>query len=236
MRRRAAAARARGCGAPAPGAGQPRRQRREVHRARRGHVCGWSRAHGGRRACACASRWPTPASASRPRIRRGYSRSSPRRMPRPRAASAAPASAWRFRGRSSSSWAGGWRSPVHRAQARRSRSTCRCRLADPAAVQPPAPLRSLDGPARAGGPRQRRGARAHGQGAARLGGAPDGGGVAGGGERRVGGSDYDAWSSTTALLNDTDGSWTALRSRQSARVSRTVRLLSFVSLASDASA
>ena len=62
----------------------------------------WSRSRTPARACACASKWRTPVSASPPRTRGGSSRSSPRRMPRPPAASAAPASDWRYRGRSSS--------------------------------------------------------------------------------------------------------------------------------------
>ena len=48
------------------------------------------------------SRSPIPVSESHRKTRRGYSRSSPRKMPRPRGVSAAPGLAWRFRGRSSS--------------------------------------------------------------------------------------------------------------------------------------
>ena len=77
---------------PAPGAGQPRRQRDQVHRARRDRGAGRGRvAHRRRRPC-CTSSSATPASASRRTSSARSSSRSSRPTARRRAGSAAPGS------------------------------------------------------------------------------------------------------------------------------------------------
>ena len=93
-------------GAAAPGPQQPAVERAQVHRGGRRHAARCGAATRATAACACASRWTTPASAFPPDAAVAALRVRSRRpTPPPRAATAAPASASPSPSGWSSSWA-----------------------------------------------------------------------------------------------------------------------------------